>query len=221
MTTGDRILVLDSGPAIALDQLDYARVLAEQDDLTLALSPVVVNELTRKPGAPGSAVPGMAHTLLPPEEAVASVMNDPRRPRGLHAGELETIALAEYQGMVATAAQVTAVIDESAARSFAQHRGLTPPQRLTGTLGLLHLVHVRGLNRRGLEQEIGVLRGSGYRLAPRLAETFVRQTRQELNAARARQEARYRATLSSRGRHRSRGPVRRAPDPRRGRGIGD
>lgn len=57
MTTGDRILVLDSGPAIALDQLDYARVLAEQDDLTLALSPVVVNELTRKPGAPGSAVP--------------------------------------------------------------------------------------------------------------------------------------------------------------------
>lgn len=221
MTSRDRILVLDSGPAIALDHLDYARVLAEQDDIALALAPIVVDELTRKERAPGSGVPGMAQTLLPPGQAVASVLADPRRPRSLHAGELETIALTEYQVAVASAAQVTAVIDEKAARGFAQNRGLTTPQRLTGTLGLLHLVHVRGINCRPLEKEIEVLRGSGYRLDPRLAAAFVGQTKQELDAARASAAVRQRTGRPHPARHRLRGPLRRPSDHRREREIGD
>jgi hypothetical protein len=191
-----RILVLDAGPAIALDRLGYVPMLRGQDDITLAIAPAVAGELRSKPGAPGYNVPDLAVTVNPDAAAMKAVMDDGRRPRALHAGELETIAVVEGLGKLPSATPgapgsipVSAVIDDSVARRFARARGLGASNQLTGTLGLLGLIHVRGINLRSQDGDIEGLRQMGYHLDSRLVEQFKETTWKQVAATQRTQPA--------------------------------
>lgn len=176
------VLVLDTSPAVALDVLGYVRTLLQIPDLQLVLPTTVAAELRAKAGAPGSTLPELVRPSAVPENAIRTLLHDSRTPRRLGLGELGVVAMTE--SMRDPSAEVVAVIDDGPACRFAVQRGLAVGAGLMGTLGVLGMLHGRGLQKRSAAGEIEILRAAKQRLGIALIDQFLDDRAAELAPAR-------------------------------------
>lgn len=175
-------IILDTGPCIALDRLDYATVLSRETDLLLSIPEPVARELSAKPDDPGGRLP--ARLQVRPIDGVEA--DQLRRQVGrpiLGPGEIGVILAAERQ-WAGGGRPACAVIDDRDAWEFARARwgGV---QRLAGSLSLIYLVHERQLQRRPLRQDVEVLMHSTHRLSEAQAARFIRYAEPLLQHAHA------------------------------------
>lgn len=142
------IIVLDAGPAISMDRLQYADSLQSQPDLELVLPETVAAELVRKSALPGAVLPERLRQEAVDEDVLMRLRESRGNGPMLGAGELGVIAVSERLSAAGTP-NVISILDDRHAWKFALERW-TSDKALTGTLGLLYLVHERGLAHRGV-----------------------------------------------------------------------
>lgn len=162
--------MLDTGPAIALDRLGYGAVLERRLPVRAVLPSTVALELRAGVGRPGAGLVGRIDTLSVRSERIDVLRQESAAPASVHDGELGCIALAQDLRGDDPACDVLAVIDDLAARNLAIRNGLTPATGLTGTLGVLRLLHAYALAAAPLADEISLLHASGHRFSRALIE---------------------------------------------------
>lgn len=164
-------IILDTGPAIALDRLGYADLLSGEKDLLLSLPLPVAEELAAKPDHPGGRLPARLCVRSLDHLDIHPMQREIRGPI-LGPGEIGVIAAAEDQWS-GGGKPACAVIDDRDAWEFARSRwgGV---DRLTGSLSLLYLVHERRLEKRPLREDVDLLARSTHRLSGTEAVKFLR-----------------------------------------------
>lgn len=175
-------IILDSGPAIALDRLDYVEVLGRESDLLLSIPEPVSRELAAKPDRPGGRLPELLATRSVESALIDKLQRQVGKPV-LGPGEIGVILATERQWS-GGGKPACAVIDDRDAWEFARARwgGV---ERLCGSLSLLYLVHERQLQRRSLSDDVEVLMRSTHRLSEAQATRFIRYAEPLLERARA------------------------------------
>lgn len=162
------VLVLDTGPAIALDRLGYGGALEHRLPGRALLPSTVARELRTGAGRPGAGLVERIHIVSVTEERIDVLRHESGAPASVRDGELGTIALTQDLRRDDPATDLMSVIDDLAARKLAIRTGLTPATGLTGTLGVLRLLHAYSLGAAPLAEEIALLQAAGYRFSPAL-----------------------------------------------------
>ncbi len=151
------IVVSNASPLIGLaliDQLEVLPALYERIYIADATRLEAIEKGRQRPGAVELARADWLVALTVSRRALAALRP---YPSGLHAGEIETIALALQQR-----ADIV-LMDERLARKFAQSKGL----QVLGTLGVLKQAHTRGLLP-DLRGALDSLRACGFRFSDTL-----------------------------------------------------
>lgn len=151
---GKETAVFDASPLIFLDRLGYVSSLREL--YRVVLPEAVARELLVRPRSPGGDIPGQ-----PWVERLTPAANSFRHVRAetpaVDPGETAAIALAlDLSALV--------VLDDRRARRRALRAGL----RITGTLGILIVMHRSGLTVRDIESDVALLERAGMRISPTL-----------------------------------------------------
>lgn len=161
-----RVVVADATPLHYLILVDAVEILPRlfghlyipaevREELTRAATPSVVHEWIEH-------APTWLQVVFPPREVAEISMEL----RGLHSGEQQAIALAEF-----LRADLL-FIDERAGAEIAQKRGLT----VTGTLGILDLASRSGLVE--LREVFGRLQKTNFRYPPSVMERLIEEEKQ-------------------------------------------
>lgn len=161
-------LVLDTGPVVALDRLGYAESLARGLIGTAVIPSTVAHELHRGEPRPGAGLAKTLKVIHTPETALDRFVREHQVQPSIHAGELGVVALTVALRGQDRGLDARAVIDDLPARKLAIKAGLTPAVALTGTLGLLIVIHDSGLAVGPLAEEIALLQRAGYRFSDAL-----------------------------------------------------
>ncbi len=142
--------VFDAGPLIYLDALGYLDAVREMHEIIIP--DTVADELSRRPGAPGSIVPASewGETRMPEPHYVRRVEAGPP---SVDAGERAVIAVALELGIMA-------VMDERRGRLRARRLGVS----LTGAVGVLLNLHLEGRARRTFAEDLEALDEAGMYL---------------------------------------------------------
>lgn len=179
---GPGAIILDTGPAVALARLAYVDGLLSQPDFRLVLPRPVAHELDAKPDAAGAELARRIPISETAADELASIWQPGSGP-ALGAGELAVILVAERLRNRRPRSSVVAIIDDRDAWRFAARRW-GESDELTGTLGLLYLIHERGLQKRTLTVDVARLRAGGYRFSEAEVEHFLRSATRALGAVR-------------------------------------
>lgn len=157
--------VFDTSSLVFLDLLGYIPLLRQL--YRVVLPEAVSEELSARPGSPGSGVVSLdwMANRVPDAESVRQVRWEPPT---VGRGETEVIALGlELSCPVA--------LDDRKARLRARRAGL----EITGTLGILLRMHRRGLASRDLEEDVRLLEEAGMRISPKLREAVLESEAEE------------------------------------------
>lgn len=146
--------VFDTSSLVFLDLLGYVPLLRQL--YRVVVPEAVSEELSARPGAPGSGVISL-DWVEPRAPDARSVRRVRREPPAVGRGETEVIAL----GMELSC---PVVLDDRKARLRARRAEL----EITGTLGILLRLHRLGLASRGLEEDLRLLEETGMRITPEL-----------------------------------------------------
>ncbi|MEW6636044.1 MAG: hypothetical protein AB1425_04430 [Actinomycetota bacterium] len=146
--------VFDTSPLVFLDLLGYVPLLRRI--YRVVLPEAVSEELSARPGSPGSGVISLewVEHRTPGAQSVRRVR---REPPAVGRGETEVIAL----GLELSC---PVVLDDRKARLRARRAGL----EITGTLGVLLRLHRLSLASRGIEQDLELLEEADMRISPEL-----------------------------------------------------
>lgn len=146
--------VFDTSSLVFLDLLGYVPLLRQL--YQVVLPEAVSEELSARPGAPGSGVVSLdwVANRIPDAESVRRVRQEPPT---VGRGETEVIAL----GMELSC---PVVLDDRKARLRARRAGL----EITGTLGVLLRLHCLGLASRDLKEDLRLLEEADMRISPEL-----------------------------------------------------
>lgn len=160
---GKETAVFDASPLIFLDRLGYAPSLRKL--YWVVLPEAVASELLARPRSPGGKIP---HQPWVQHSAPAAHTLRRVRAEAPTVGPGETAAIA-----LALDLSALVVLDDRRARRRASRAGL----RITGTLGILVVIHRSGLAARSLVSDVAILERAGMRISPTLRQDILdRQT---------------------------------------------
>lgn len=156
--------VFDTSSLVFLDLIGYIPLL--QRLYGVVLPKAVSEELSARPGSPGSGVVSLdwVANRVPDAESVRRVR---REPPTVGRGETEVIAL----GLELSC---PVVLDDRKARLRARRAGL----EITGTLGIVLRVHRLGFTSRNLEEDLRLLEEAEMRISPELRRMVLESDRQ-------------------------------------------
>ena len=162
--------VFDTGPILALDRLGYGDRLARGMVGAVVVPSTVADELRHGAPRPTARLAELLQTVHTPDVALMRLMHEHEVPPSIHSGELGVIALTLALRSREPTLEARAVLDDLRARKLAARVGLTPGNGMTGTLGLLTMIHDAGQAVAALPDEVDLLQRTGYRFSAALVK---------------------------------------------------